>query len=265
VQPQRAHPPGRGGAPSGPGDPRPRSLTATDAVEIKVTVGDDQVGRALEALRLDPRAPDRRRRIGFVEDLRPGGGALPLLDAGVILRVRENAGDDDDSTAKLRPVESAQLRGEWRTSGKLRVEADWAGTRHVLAASFETDRREGRIAAVWAGDEPVRKLFDDDQESFLADCATVSVDLDALTLLDPIDAARWDNVRVPGVDTRVVAERWIVGDLDFLELSIRAADVREAASAQPALERGVADLGIAVPPEQETKTRRVLAYLATRR
>ncbi len=206
--------------------------------------------------------PDRRRRIGFVEDLRPGGGALPLLDAGVILRVRENAGDDDDSTAKLRPVERAQLRGEWRTSDKLRVEADWAGTRHVLAASFETGRREGRIRAVWAGDEPVRRLFDDDQERFLAACATAPVDLDALTLLDPIEAARWDHVRIPGVDTRVVAERWVVGDLDFLELSIRAADDNEAESAQPQLEAGVAALGITVPTEQETKTRRVLTYLA---
>jgi hypothetical protein len=208
--------------------------------------------------------PDRRRRIGFVEDLRPGGGALPLLDAGVILRVRENAGDDDDSTVKLRPVERAQLTGTWRTSDKLRVEADWAGTRRVLAASFETDRRKGRIAAVWAGDEPVRKLVDDDQESFLADCATIAVDLAALDLLDPIDAARWDKVQVPGVDTRVVAERWVVGDLDFLELSVRATGDDEAESAQRALERGVANLGIAVPPEQETKTRRVLAYLAGR-
>jgi hypothetical protein len=208
--------------------------------------------------------PDRRRKIGFVEDLRPRGGALPLLDAGVILRVRENAGDDDDSTVKLRPVERSQLTGTWRTSDKLRVEADWAGTRRVLAASFETDRRKGRIAAVWAGDEPVRKLVDDDQESFLADCATIAVDLDVLDLLDPIDAARWDKVPVPGVDTRVVAERWVVGDLDFLELSVRAIGDHEAESAQRALERGVADLGIAVPPEQETKTRRVLTYLAAR-
>jgi hypothetical protein len=215
-------------------------------------------------LGLDAGVPDRRRRIGFVEDLRPGGGALPLLDAGVILRVRENAGDDDDSTAKLRPVERAQLRGEWRHSDKLRVEADWAGTRHVLAASFEAERPKGRIAGAWAGDEPIRKLFDDDQESFLADCTPLTLDLDALTLLDPIDAARWDDVRVRGVEGRVVAERWIVGDLDFLELSVRAAGEDEAPSAQRALETGVADLGIAVPPEQETKTRRVLGYLAGR-
>jgi hypothetical protein len=264
VQPERAHAPGRRGTPSGPGDPRPRSLTAADAVEIKVTVGDDQVHRALAALRLDPDAPDRHRRIGFVEDLGPGGGALPLLDAGVILRVRENKGDDDDSTVKLRPVDRVQLRGGWRDSPDLRIEADWAGSRHVLAASFEVHRREGRIASVWAGEEEVDRLFDRDQERFLAECATVPVGLDALTLLAPISAARWDKVTVRGVEARAVAERWLVGDLDFLELSLRADDEASAAALQADLERAVAALGIDVPAEQETKTRRVLAYLARR-
>jgi hypothetical protein len=230
-----------------------------DPVEIKVTLADDQVAAALDALGLD--RPGQRRTVSFLEDRRAGGDALVLLDARVILRARENEGEADDSTAKLRPVRRSELTARWQHDDDLRVEHDWAGTRHVLAASLDADRPAGRIAGVRAGTEPVSRLFDDDQERFLADCAPIAVDLDALTLLPPVAAVRWKDLEVAGVPGRLVAERWVVGDLDFLELSARAGSPAEAESVQPALEAGVRALGLAIPAEQETKTRRVLEHL----
>ena len=56
------------------------------------------------------------------------------------------------------------------------------------------------------------------------------------------------------------AERWTVGDLDFLELSV-VADPGDALRTQQALTAFVGDQGFAVEPEQQTKTRQVLEHL----
>jgi hypothetical protein len=71
----------------------------------------------------------------------------------------------------------------------------------------------GRIASVRAGAEPVRRLFNEGQERFLSDCAGMPINLDALTLLPPVTAIRWENVRVQRLEG-VVAERWTIDDLD---------------------------------------------------
>jgi hypothetical protein len=235
-----------------------------DGVEIKVTIGGPQVKRAVDALGLHKQ--ERRRSVGFIEDATVGAAHLRLLDEGVVLRVRERAGERDDSTVKLRPCRRSQLTEEWLHADKgdgwtFRLEADWSGTRRVLAASCVADRPEGRIAAVRAGKEPIRRLFNDGQEQFLADCTHVQVNLDALTLLPPIDAIRWHSVTIPDLRETVVAERWVVGQLDFLELSIKVDTVGEAEVAQPALEQRIRALGLQVDPDQDTKTRRVLDYL----
>lgn len=232
------------------------------AAEIKVTLAGG-VDAALAALGLDP-AAGQERRIGFLEDRRRGPGALPLLDAGVVLRVRENAGGDDDSTVKFRPCAPSQAGDPDPSDEAVTVEEDWAGTRRVLAASCRAGRPAGRVAAAWAGDEPLRRLFSAGQERYLAAGALgIEVDLDALSLLPAIAATRWKDVTVGGADD-VVAERWQVAALDFLELSIRveaAATVREAERAKRALEAGVRDAGLQVPAGQETKTRTVLEFL----
>ena len=62
----------------------------------------------------------------------------------------------------------------------------------------------------------------------------------------------------PGLDLR--AERWVVGDLDFLELSA-VAGLHEATATQERLGVFVRSLGITAPQEQETKTRQVLQRL----
>jgi hypothetical protein len=67
----------------------------------------------------------------------PGGPVL--LSAGVILWLRSNA---DESTVKLGPCRRRQLVDQWtrshpkdRDGFEYKIERDWAGDRHVLAAS----------------------------------------------------------------------------------------------------------------------------------
>jgi hypothetical protein len=233
-----------------------------NGVEIKVSLGRRQVARALDALGLGGNG--ERRSIGFLEDTTVGL-VLPLFHQGIVLRVRHVEGGRDDSTVKLRPCRRSQLTESWLgeeegDGWKLRVEEDWAGTRRVLAASCVADFPGGRIASVRAGAEPVRRLFNEGQERFLSDCAGMPINLDALTLLPPITAIRWDKVRVQQLDD-VVAERWTIDDLDFLELSIRRDTVEEAVPAQEALEQGIQDLNLERDDEHKSKTEQVLAHL----
>jgi hypothetical protein len=232
-----------------------------DGIEIKVTVAGDQTPAALATLGL---AADRPPwQVYFCEDVTEGLPALtPLLDAGVILRARAKPGGKDDSTVKLRPCRRSQLPDRWLAAEKgddweLKLEADWAGRRQVLAASLTADRRAG-VGAREPGS--VEKLFIDEQVAFLRDCAPIALNLRTLTVLPPVTATRWGSVEgtPPGLDLR--AERWVVGDLDFLELSA-VAGLREATATQERLGVFVRSLGIDTPQEQETKTRQVLQRL----
>jgi hypothetical protein len=233
-----------------------------NGVEIKVSIGGPEVATALDALGLGGNG--QQRRIGFIEDSTVGV-VLPLFHQGVVLRVRQVDGDEDDSTVKLRPCRRSQLTERWlgekRGDGwKLRVEEDWAGSRRVLAASCVSDLPQGRIASARAGTDPVRRLFTEGQRRFLSDCAGIQINLDALTLLPPVTATRWEGVRVRGVED-VVAERWTIDHLDFLELSIKKDTVEEAQPAQDELEREIRALNLERDDENESKTERVLAHL----
>lgn len=59
----------------------------------------------------------------------------------------------------------------------------------------------------------------------------------------------------------VVAERWTIGELDFLELSIRKDAVEDARQAQAELERAIGALELERDDEHSSKTERVLAHL----
>jgi hypothetical protein len=233
-----------------------------NGVEIKVSLSDRQFARALKVLELGGNG--QPRRIGFIEDTTIGV-ELPLFHQGVVLRVRQIEEGDGDSTVKLRPCRRSQLAEGWLGAEKgdgwkLRVEEDWAGTRRALAASCVADLPQRRIATAWEGKEPVGRLFNGGQWRFLSDCAGMPINLDALTLLPPVEAARWEGVRVQDVED-VVVERWTIDELDFLELSIRKDTVEKARKAQAELERGIRALGLERDDEHASKTERVLALL----
>jgi hypothetical protein len=238
-----------------------------DGVEIKTTIAGDATPAAIRALALPPGRPPWE--IFFCEDVTDGlSAATPLLDVGVILRARAKPGGKDDTTVKLRPCRRSQLPDRWLEAEKdddweLKVEADWAGDRRALAASLTADRRNGLVAAVSRGERPVEDLFVAEQLAFLRESSTIGINLATLTVLPAVTATRWGSVdgTPAGLDLR--AERWTVGDLDFLELSA-VAPVDGAPAAQQLLAGFVESLDVGAPPDQETKTRQVLRSLVER-
>ena len=234
-----------------------------DDVEIKLTITGERSGPAIQALQLPAGRPTWQ--IYFCEDVTgAAGNGTPLLDLGVVLRARHKQGEEDDTTVKLRPCRRSQLTGPWPAATRgdnweLKIEADWAGERRALAASLTADRPGDIVADAGSGGTPVRSLYVDEQRDFLRDCSDVRINLDALTVLPPVTATRWKKVESAPTGLGVRAERWTVGDLDFLELSV-VADPGDAPQAQRGLTEFVSSLGLPVEPHQETKTRQVLEH-----
>ena len=192
-----------------------------DAIEIKVNIGGN-VDRALTALGLNG---GKARQVWFLDDLTEGArDPLPLLTAGIVLRLRRKDNGEEDSTIKLRPCRRSQLTGLWSLSPKeddpYRIEGDWSKKRHVLAASCVADLKPGTIERATKKKGQIADAFTETQRDFLTQCGEIRVGLSGVSVLDPIAATQWKDFAVGRVPD-VVAERWTADELDFLELSIR--------------------------------------------
>jgi hypothetical protein len=241
-----------------------------DSVEIKVSLsGTDIVVEAIDLLGLHD---GRAWTIAFCEDVTGAAEATALLDTGVTLRARAKSGGKGDSTIKLRPCRWSQLHQDFsanRTSGdaELKIEADWAGDKHVLAASMTVDWTDSRLSAVQTGERPVASLFSEDQIRFLDTCADGRVELATVSALPTIAATRWQSfpVSVAGLELDVRAERWQIAEgLDFLELSI-VSTVDQAPKDQEALMTAATDRSLSLDVSRDSKTQRVLEHLIARR
>jgi hypothetical protein len=234
-----------------------------DGVEIKVTLGAAMVERGRQAFRIGL-AQAERRNIWFAEHLARHANPveLPLLSRGVILRIRQREGEDDDATLKLRGPEGCIDPDLWRERTKsfgkrAKLEGDWAGKRHLLSASLDGKIDQGRIDEVVAEQpQQVRRLLSEAQQT-LAD--QLLLPLDKVQLLGPVRAAKW----TPGMGELgdIAAELWEAGDqLRFLELSVLAKD--DPLGHQQRLEETVRSHSLEVDREAETKTRTVLEHFA---
>jgi hypothetical protein len=234
-----------------------------DGVEIKVTLGAEMVERGREAFRIGL-AQAERRSIWFGERLARHANpvALPLLSRGVIIRIRQRQGEDDDATLKLRGPEGCIDPDLWhRRTGsfgkRAKLEGDWVGERHLLAASLDGKIEGGRIEEVVAEQpQQVKRLLSAEQRALAEEWL---LPLDEVQLLGPVRAAKWR----PGMGELgdVAAELWEVGDrLRFLELSVLAKD--DPLGHQQRLDELVRSHSLEVDPEAETKTRTVLEHFA---
>ena len=235
---------------------------AQEPIEIKVNVAGD-VGQAAAGLGLGEGAP---REIYFLEDMTPGlASRHPLLTAGVVLRLRRESDGDGDSTVKLRPCRRSALTADWsepweeEDHEEYRIEGDWTAARRVLAASLV---HELSAPILGAGlDEPAQ-LFSTRQLELLQACASIRINLSTLDVLGPITATRWTKITVGSVK-KVNAERWRVGPLDFLELSLRI-DRDEAPTALAELTFAALRAGLTLDDRPASKTEQVLDVLAER-
>lgn len=235
----------------------------TDVIEVKVNIAGD-VAHALTLLGL---VDGKHREIWFLDDLTDGARPpLPLLSAGVIFRLRRRDNGKGDSTVKLRPCRRSQLVPPWDVvpagAGDYRIEGDWCGRRHVVAASAVADLERDTIARALANTAHIADAFTAAQRDFLGACADITVALGGLNAIGPIASTQWKDFSLGGVPD-VVAERWTVRGLDYLELSIRVTSgTRDAVEQQRAFEDEVLVRGLTFDDSEEPKTTRVLKRLA---
>ncbi|MFJ1706055.1 hypothetical protein [Kitasatospora sp. NPDC088346] len=242
-------------------------------VEIKVSLSGEAAEDACKALKLDPDDGNHRTVIFWDRPRRRGGEdvELPLLDAGVVIRLRaaadggDDGDDEDDLTAKLRPCDPDTLPTRFRTNWaegdqEFKIEEDWTGRNRVWAASLKLDGSFDRPTPGHDGHAAQPRLTKE-QRALLACAVTEDEELDGLTALGTIDSVQWKPSRRDLVHP-VTAELWTVDDgPTFLELSLRTSPA-EASGAQAMLIRALVDRGLEPPARQQSKTRAAMTALA---
>jgi hypothetical protein len=230
----------------------------SDTVELKMTVPESEQRAALSALALDPLDAEIRQVFFFDTP------DLSLNRAGVVARARRVQGKLGDTVVKLRPVEPDHLPKRMRNSQSLGVEVDaMPGGTYVCSASMKRRLENAEVREAASGGRPLRKLFSKEQRDFFAAHAPEGIGLDDLAVLGPIFVLKlkWVPERYA---RRSVAELWMYPDSTrILELSTKCAP-SEALQVAVESRAFLADQGITVSGEQQTKTKTALEYYSTR-
>ena len=238
-----------------PKDPMAARTAGAQGVELKVTVADKKERAAAEAFDLDPRKGERRRIFFF------DTSARNHFEGGLVLRAREVKGGRDDSTVKIRPVDPKKVAGKWSRLAGFKIEADGVGSRMIRSASLSVEQSGSEVKAVEQNLRSIKKLFSDEQESFLAEMSRGAVDFDALKVFGPVSALRW-KVEHDGLPYPITAEEWTLPDgRDLLEVSIKV-PTAQAAAASAAFDSFLKGLHLKPQGGQETKTRIALEFFA---
>jgi hypothetical protein len=230
-------------------------LKGADSVELKLTVPESDQRSAVASLQLDPLESQIRQVVFFDTP------DLALHDSGLVARARRVQGRGDDSVVKLRPVVPQELPPTLRKSPNFGVEVDCMPGGFVCSGSLKARWNRSPVRDVLAGERPIRKLFKKDQRAFFADHAPDGQALDDLVPLGPINVLKLKFVP-KAYGRRLVAEVWFYPDGSrILELSTKCPP---AAAFQAAAETKafLAERGVDLSGEQQTKTRTTLEYFA---
>jgi hypothetical protein len=233
-------------------------LKGADSVELKLTVPEPHQRSTVAALELDP-LEAQIRQVFFFDTL-----ALDLDAHGVVVRARRIQGRRGDSIVKLRPVVPSELPVELRRSGSFRVEVDALPGGFVCSGTLKGAPDADDVRKAASGKLPLRKLFSKEQRQLYADHAPQGIGLDDLTVLGPIFVLKL-RYMPPSLERKLVAEMWFYPDGSrILELSTRAA-TNEAFQVAAETRAFLAQRGVDLSGEQETKTRKALEYFARER
>jgi len=230
-------------------------IKEADSVELKLTVPEQHHRSTVVALGMDPLEAQIRQVFFFDTP------DLALDKAGVVVRARRIQGKGDDSVVKLRPVVPAELPAELRQSNNFKVEVDAMPGGFVCSGSLKYAFGPKEVRRAVAGKQPVRKLFSKEQRRFYAEHAPEGLALDDLSILGPLFVLKLRFIP-PGLDRRLVAELWLYPDGSRVaELSTRCAP-GEAFQVAAETRAHLAQAGVDLSGEQQTKTRKALKYFA---
>jgi hypothetical protein len=227
----------------------------SDSVELKLTVPELHHRSTVRSLGMDPLQAQIRQVVFFDTP------KLDLDKAGVVVRARRIQGKGEDSVVKLRPVIPEAMPASLRKSAAFRVEVDALPGGFVCSGTLKGACRPGEVQSVLAGDRAVRKLFSKEQRDFYAAHAPEGIVLNDLSILGPIFVLKLRTFP-PELNRKLVAEMWLYPDGSrILELSTRCL-TSEAFQVAAELRAYLASHGVEVSGDQQTKTRKALAYFA---
>jgi hypothetical protein len=227
-----------------------------DSVELKLTVPDSEARSTVNALGMDPLEAQIRQVFFFdTPDLR-------LNRQGVVVRARRVQGRGDDTVVKLRPIVPDQLPPSVRKAKTMVVEVDAMPGGYVCSASFKGSLGPGTaVKDVAAGNRPIRKLYSKEQRAFYATHAPEGLGLDDLSTLGPINVFKL-KFTPKDFKRRLVAELWLYPDGErILELSTKCTPA-EGFQVAAETRAFLADRGVDLYGEQQTKTKTALDFFA---
>ena len=227
-----------------------------DSVELKLTVPDSQQRSTVTGLGMDP-LEGQIRQVFFFDT-----PDLALNKQGVVVRARRVQGRGDDTVVKLRPIVPDQLHPSVRKAKTMVVEVDAMPGGYVCSASFKGALGPGTaVKDVAAGNRAIRKLYSKEQRAFYATHAPEGLALDDLMVLGPINVLKL-KFTPKGLKRRLVAELWLYPDGErILELSTKCAP-EEGFQVAAEMKAFLADRGVDLYGEQQTKTKTALDYFA---
>ncbi len=231
-------------------------LKGADSVELKLTVGDDDKRSVVQALEMDPLEAQIRQVFFFDTP------ALDLDSRGVVVRARRVQKKGDDAIIKLRPVVPSELPERLRLTDGFGVEVDALPGGFVCSGTLKRIPKHTDVRSAVAGEAPVSLLFAKAQRRLFEE-RSGGLELDELSVLGPIFVLKL-KFAPRGYDRRLVAELWLYPDSStILELSTKCAP-GEAFEVAAETRAFLADRGVDLSAEQQTKTRRALEFFAGR-
>jgi hypothetical protein len=230
-------------------------LDGADSVELKLTVPEVGQRSAIRALDLDP-LDAQIRQVFFFDTPK-----LTLNRKGVVVRARRIQDRGNDTVVKLRPVVPGELPKSLRKSKDFSVEVDAMPGGFVCSGTLKQKLPPDAVARSIRGKARLRKLFSPEQRDFFAANAPAGVGLDDLALLGPIFVLKLPFVP-EGLGRKIVAELWLYPDGSrILELSTKCLP-SEAFQVAAESRAFLAEHGVDLGGEQQTKTKTALRFFA---
>ncbi len=230
-------------------------LKDVNSVELKLVAPANTHRATIGKLGLDPIEAEVRQVYFFDTP------NLDLNKAGVVVRARRVAGGAGDTVVKLRPVDPAQIGKELRRSESFKTEVDVVPSGFVCSGSFKGRCTAQEVRDAVSGKMPLDRLFSKEQRAFFKAHAPKGVEIRSLATFGPTFVLKV-RVWVKQLDRRLVVELWLFPDGSRnLEISTKAVP-SEAFQVTAELKAYLAEAGIELTGNQQTKTRAAMEFFA---
>jgi hypothetical protein len=230
-------------------------LKDVNSVELKLVAPADTHRATIGKLGLDPIEAEVRQVYFFDTP------NLDLNKAGLVVRARRVAGGAGDTVVKLRPVDPAAISKELRRSESFKTEVDVVPGGFVCSGSFKGRCAAQEVKDTVSGKMPLDQLFSKEQRAFFRAHAPKGIELRSLATFGPTFVLKV-RVWVKQLDRRLTVELWLFPDGSRnLEISAKAAP-SEAFQATAELKAYLAEAGIELTGNQQTKTRAAMQFFA---